>query len=154
MATTYTYVPYKTGTFRIINRSINYVADTIRVALLDSSYSPNVTTHAALSDVVAHEITGQADYSRQTLSSKTLVMDSNGDTSFRAANISFGNSVSISARYAVLYADLAGADTGKWLLGYIDLNEGGLGNIQSLNQVFELEISTAGFYIIRATAPP
>lgn len=149
MATTYTYVPYQGGTFRVINRSINYVADTIRVALLDNSYTPDESAHVSWADVLSHEITGQADYGRQTLGGKSLVLNGDGNTSFRANNISFGNSVSIAARYAVFYDDTPSGDANKWLLGYIDLNEGGLDNIQSLNQVFELEIASTGFYIIR-----
>lgn len=148
MATTFTYRPYKSGVFRLMNRSINFISDTIRVALLNTTYVPNATTHTAWSDVSAHEITGQADYSQQTLGAKVIAQDGTGKTALRAGTISFGTSVSISARYALIYADLAGAATGKWLLGYIDLNEGGTTNIESLNQVFEIEFNAEGFYKI------
>lgn len=114
---------------------------TISVVLLGSGYTPDVAAHTAYSDVSASEI-GDADYTPQQLTTPAFT-ESTGTVSFDGDDISFGNPVSIEAKYAVFVridtGTVASPATGDVLLGYVDLNtSGGAATVSSTNSEFSV----------------
>jgi len=67
---------------------------------------------------------------------------------FDADDVDFGDSVSISARYLVLWVD-TGTGSTSYLMGYVDLNDGGSSNVSSTNSDFDIQWSSSGIYQIK-----
>lgn len=106
---------------KALNKEVDFDTDTIKVALLTSSYSPNQDTHDYFDDVVANEVTGTG-YTQGgiALSSKTSTYDSaNNVIILDAADVTWSSST-ITARYAVVYDDSPSTNGTKPLLGYVD----------------------------------
>lgn len=100
---------------------LNWTTDTIKVALVTSTYSPNQDTdnYANLAGFTANELTG-GGYARATLGTKTLTYDGPTNTiRFKAADASFGPGFTGTFRYAVVFKDTGTAATSP-LMGYID----------------------------------
>lgn len=106
---------------KALNKEVDWDSDTIKVALLTSSYTPNQDTHDYFDDVSANEVTGTGYTSGGiTLTSKTVTYDSGSNVIvLDAADVTWSSST-ITARYAVIYDD-SGASAGtKALIGYVD----------------------------------
>ena len=103
-------------------KGIDLVNDTIKVALLNNAYSPNVD-HNYFSDVSANEITGTGyTTGGKTLTNPSVAQDDTNDKGvFDADDVTWSNST-ITARYAVIYKD-TGATTTSPLIEYIDFGE-------------------------------
>jgi hypothetical protein len=98
---------------------VDWVNDTIKVALTTSSYTPNQDTHDFFDDVT-NEVTGTG-YSAggATLGTKTLTYDTaTNEVRLDAADAVWTTST-ITARYAVVYKSTGTAST-SLLLGYVD----------------------------------
>jgi hypothetical protein len=104
-----------------LNKEIDWDSDTIKVALLSSSYTPNQDTHDYYDDVVANEVTGTGyTTGGNTLSSKTITYDgTNNVIILDAADVTWSSST-ITARYAVVYNDSGASNAAKALIGYVD----------------------------------
>lgn len=87
--------------------NIDWLNDTVKVALVASSYSPN-KHNDVWADVSTHEVTGTGyTAGGETLTTKTQTYDSaTGVRSFDADDVEWNNST-ITARYAVIYSDQA-----------------------------------------------
>ncbi|MFI9490491.1 hypothetical protein ACIG8K_02785 [Streptomyces halstedii] len=103
---------------KVLGKQIDLVNDTIKVALVSGSYTPNRDTHDEWADVSANEVTGTGyTAGGKTLVSKTLTYSNTKDYwTFDAADLTW-TSATVSFRYAVIYDDTA---TGKPLLGIVD----------------------------------
>ena len=106
---------------KALNKEVDWDSDTIKVALLSSSYTPNQDTHDYFDDVVANEVTGTGyTAGGVTLGSKTLTYDSASNVIvLDAADAVWANST-ITARYAVVYDDSGATNAQKVLIGYVD----------------------------------
>jgi hypothetical protein len=95
-------------------------ADTLKVMLCTSSYTPNQDTHQFKSDVT-NEITGTGyTAGGATLSSVTLSYNSGTNTlTLDAADTSWPTST-ITARYAVIYDSTPATDATRPLIAYVD----------------------------------
>ena len=113
---------------------------TLKCLLTTSSYTPSAT-HSQLSDIT-NEVT-DSDYARQTLGSVT-VTETGGTVTFDCADISFGSSVTITGKYAVLYDDTATNDP---LIVYVDLDTGG-GSVSSTSSTFQITINASGVFTL------
>lgn len=133
---------YHNGLLKVATNDIDFVADTMVAMLLDTAHTPSLTTHEFISDVVANEC-GDVDYGRQTLASKTVAL-AGGKLVFDAADVDYGNAVTISARYLVI-AKNTGSDTTSPLLFICDLNTGG-GNLSSTSADFDVAFNTSGIH--------
>ena len=133
------FIPTQEFLLRLARQEFDFLGGTIKAALLDDAYAPDMAAHAVWADVAAHECS-DADYTQQTLGGKALSVDGSGRVVFDAADVSFGNPVSISARYAMLFLD----GTADYLMGYFDLNDGGTGNVSSINSTFSVGFDAAG----------
>ena len=117
MATTKTYGSLITKAF---NKEVDWDTDTIKVALVTSSYTPAQDTHDYWDDVSANEASGTG-YSAggATLASKTVGYTAGTNvTKFDAADVSWTTST-ITARYAVVYVATGNAATSA-LIAYVD----------------------------------
>jgi hypothetical protein len=104
-----------------LNKEVDWDSDTIKVALLSSSYTPNQDTHDYYDDVSTYEVTGTGyTTGGSTLTSKTLTYDgTNNVIILDAADTTWGSST-ITARYAVVYDDSGATAGAKALIGYVD----------------------------------
>lgn len=103
----------------IMNGGIDLDTDTIKVALVTSSYSPNIDTHEDMADVT-NEVTGTG-YSAggATLANKTVTADTVDDEGvFDADDVTWSSST-ITARGAVVYKS-TGTAANDLLICYID----------------------------------
>lgn len=110
------------GSFLVkaLNKEVDYDTDTIKVALLTSSYTPDQDAHDYLNDVSTYEVSGTGyTAGGNTLASKTVTYDSaNNVIVLDAADTTWASST-ITARYAVVY-DSTGTASTSALIGYVD----------------------------------
>ena len=111
---------YGLGFQNFFDGSEDWLADTIKVALLSSAYTPNQDTHEFWSDVSANEVTGTGyTAGGQALGTKTATYDAATNTiKLDAADVTWAAST-ITARYAVVYKDTGVATTSP-LVAYVD----------------------------------
>jgi hypothetical protein len=110
------YNSYKTD---ILAGNIDHDADTIKVALVTSSYTPDQDAHDFFNDVT-NEVTGTGyTAGGATLASKTVTQDNTDNEGvFDAADVTWSTST-ITARAAVLYKS-TGTDSTSNLMVYFD----------------------------------
>jgi len=96
--------------------------DTIKVALVTSSYSPDIDTHENFDDI-SNEVSGTGyTAGGADLASKAVSKDTTDDEGvFDAADLTW-SSASITARAAILYRSSGVAATSQ-LIAYIDFGE-------------------------------
>ncbi len=101
---------------------IDLVNDTIKVALVTSSYTPDIDTHDFFADVSANESSGTGyTAGGETLASKTFAIVTASDLAkFDAADVVWTITSELSARYAIIYKSTGTAGTSP-LIGYVDL---------------------------------
>ena len=104
---------------KALNKEVDWDTDTIKVALTTSSYTPNQDTHDYYNDVT-NEVSGTGyTAGGATLASKTNTYDSGTNViTLDAADVTWSSST-ITARYAVIYADTGTSSTSP-LIGYVD----------------------------------
>lgn len=106
---------------KAFNKEIDLDSDTIKLALLTSSYTPNQDTHDYFDDVVGNEVTGTGyTAGGATLSTKSVTYDSASNTLIFDADDVTWSSSTITARYAVLYDATPGTNATRPLIGYVD----------------------------------
>lgn len=100
---------------------IDLDADTIKLALVTSSYTPNIDTDQYWSTPQANEASGTGyTAGGATLANAAVTTDTTNDKGkFDADDVSWTISSALSARYAVLYKSTGTAGTSP-LIGYID----------------------------------
>lgn len=108
---------------KALNKEVDWDSDTIKVALLTSSYTPNQDTHDYFDDVSANEVSGTGYTSGgQTLGSKTVTYDATNNVIILDAADTTWSSSTITARYAVIYDDSGATAASKALIGYVDFS--------------------------------
>jgi hypothetical protein len=125
----------------LFNKELDWDSDTIKCALVTSSYTPNQDTHQYWSDVVANEATGTGyTAGGATLASKTITYDgATNKTTLDAADVSWASST-ITARYAVVYDATPGTDATRPLIAYVDFSS----NQSSSSGTFTVTWSASG----------
>lgn len=105
---------------KALNKEVDWDSDTIKVALLTSSYTPDQDTHDYFNDVNSYEVSGTGYSSGgATLGSKTVSYDSANNVIVLDAADTTWSSSTITARYAVVY-DATGTASTSALIGYVD----------------------------------
>lgn len=114
---------YNTAFKKFMDGDIDLLVDTIVVLLLDNTYAPDIDNHEFIDDVSGDEIVG-GGYARQTLTTKTTVVDTANDRAeFSSDNITGWNADTFTgARFMVIAADL-GADSASPVIVYFDFGE-------------------------------
>lgn len=89
-----------------ISTAINLAADTIKLMLVTSSYTPDADADVFIDDVSANEVAASGSYSAggATLTVAGSTDDTDDEGVFDATDVSFTNAT-ITARYAVIYKD-------------------------------------------------
>lgn len=121
---------------------------TINVALLTSSYTPDLSAHEVFGDVNGNEVTeaNSTGYTAggQAVANKSL-SETGGITSFDGDNVTWAGST-ITASYAVLYEDTGDASTSS-VITMIDFE----GQESSEDGDFTIEWDDAGVFEIDAS---
>lgn len=144
MATTKTYGSVISKAF---NKEIDFDTDTIKVALLTSSYTPNQDTHDYFDDVSANEVSGTGYTSGgATLANKSVTYTSGTNvTKFDADDVSWTSST-ITARYAVIYDASPATNATRPLLAYVDFGS----DQSSSSGTFSIVWDAAGIFTTTA----
>lgn len=104
-----------------LNKEIDWDTDTIKVALLTNSYTPDQDAHNYYDDVVANEVTGTGyTAGGNTLANKTNSYNSSTNVITLDADDTTWSSSTITARYAVVYDASPATNATKPLIGYVD----------------------------------
>lgn len=101
-------------------RRVDWANDTIKVALLKSTYEPNQDTQDFFNDVSAHEAAGTGyTAGGETLANAAVAYNAATNTLRLEADDTEWTEISITARYAVVYKD-DGEDSESPVLAYVD----------------------------------
>lgn len=119
-------------------QNIDFDTNTIKVALLTSSYTPNQDTHSDFADLT-NEVSGTGyTAGGATLATKSVTLVNNVLT-IDAADTTWTSST-ITARYAVVYDDSGATDGDKALIGWIDFGE----DKSTTNSTFRITWNSSG----------
>lgn len=130
---------YNAGKGEILKANIDLESDTIKLAFMGTSYTPDVDAHVYWSDISASIASGTT---AQTLASKTVTVDNtNNRAEFDAANISLSN-ITTNTNKFVLYKDTGVAATSP-LICCIDITEG---TLSPTDGTLALTINAEGFF--------
>jgi len=137
---------YGNGLKGAFNKEVDWDTDTIKCALLTSSYTPDQDTHDYWDDVSANETSGTGyTAGGATLGSKSITYTGGTNTlALDAANTQWTSST-ITARYAVIYVDTGTPGT-SLLLGYVNFGQ----DESSSNGTFEIQWHADGILKIVA----
>lgn len=113
---------YNSFKSKIMDGSIDLDTNTIKVALVTSSYTPDQDNHEDFADVT-NEVSGTGyTAGGATLANKAVTKDNTDDEGvFDADDVTWTTST-ITARGAVVYKDSGTAST-SWLICYIDFGQ-------------------------------
>lgn len=123
----------------VMNGNLDLDTDTIKVALVTSTYSPDIDAHDAFDDIT-NEVTGTGyTAGGNTITNAAVTQDNTNDRGvFDGDNVSWPSS-SITARGAVMYKDSGTAAT-SYLIMYLDF-----GTDQTSNSgTFEIQWDAVG----------
>lgn len=131
---------YDKSLLAVANGTINLNSATLVMTLLGTGYTPNKAVDDTYSDISANIIT-DPDYAPQVLAGKSFTIPSGDEVLFDTNDVSFGNPVTLSAKWAVVVVRVGGALAGTdLLLGFVDLNTDSGSAVLS---------STAGAFTVR-----
>lgn len=132
--------------------SIDPGIDAMYAVLIDTVHgAPDVATEALYSDISADE-NSDGDYSPQDVI-LAVSEPSPGIVMVDMTQVDFGDTVSIASRYFYVLKGAEGAPlAGDLILGFMDLNDGGTVNIQSVDSDFKVDAGVNGLY--RTTKAP
>lgn len=138
---------YNTGKESLLTdnaNQIDWANDTVVAVLLGTGYTPSAS-HSTYADISAN-IIADGDYAPATVASKTSVLSA-GKILWDCADISFGSSVSLTAKYCVLVkragGTLAGTDR---IIGYCDLDTTSTSaTVSSTNSTFQVNTTNGLF---------
>lgn len=104
-----------------LNKEIDWDTDTIKVALLTNSYTPDQDAHNYYDDVSSFEVTGTGyTTTGATLTNKTNTYNGGTNTIVLDADDVTWSSSTITARYAVIYDASPATNATRPLIGYVD----------------------------------
>jgi hypothetical protein len=113
-------VIYNSFKKKIMDGSIDLDTDTIKVALVSSSYTPSADNHDFFDDIT-NEVSNSGTYAAggATLANKAVTQDNTDDEGVFDADDVAWTSTSITARYAIVYKSTGTASTSP-LIAAID----------------------------------
>lgn len=105
-----------------LNKEIDWDTDTIKVALLTNSYTPDQDAHNYFDDVSTYEVSGATGYTSggNTLTNKTNTYNSGTNVIVLDADDTTWSTSTITARYAVVYDATPATNATRPLIGYVD----------------------------------
>jgi len=126
---------------------VDWVNDTIKIALITNAVAPNQDTHDYWNDLSANEIAAGSGYTAggATLASKTLTYDAaTNEVRLDCADPSWPFTASKTFRYAVVYKDTGSAATSS-ILG-----TGDFGADETTSNTFTITVDATG--LLKAVA--
>ena len=138
---------YGLGMEFVVEQPLDFLPDTIKVAMTTSSYTPNQDTHNYFDDIT-NEVSGTGyTAGGKTLASKTVTYDAASQRVWlNAADVEWTTATITNARYAVIYKSTGVAATSP-LLAYIDFGA----NKSSSAASFELQFAADDILYIDVT---
>lgn len=135
---------YNSAKLKILQGTIDFDADTFKVALVNSSYVPNQDTHDFFDDIT-NEVTGTGyTAGGATLAGVALSQDNTNNRGvFDANDTTWPNSTIANATAAILYKSTGTAATSP-LIAYIDLGATG----SSTGATFQITWSSDGIFYL------
>lgn len=136
------------GYLAVRKGTIDLEVDSFVWVLITNIQVPNLATDDVFSDISGNE-TVDADYGQQVDTSFVWTNPTARDFVLDGADVDFGNTVSITARYLYLVrdADINGAAAATDLIvGLYDLNDGGGADVSSTNGNFDIAHNAAGIF--------
>lgn len=134
---------YNAAKKKLMEGSFNLTSDTIKVALLQSGYTPNVDTHDFFDDLTNEVSASGYTAGGVTVASPTITVDTTNDLAyFDAADTTWAAGATITARYAVVYKSTGTASTSP-LLFYIDF---GVDRSVVSGETFYIQWPTTGLF--------
>lgn len=107
----------------LADAQIDWAADTIKCALLDSGYAPNQDTHDFFDDVSAEEVAGSGYVAGGvTLANRSVAYDAGTNEVRLLADDAQWDPSTITARFAVIYKDTGNPATSP-LISYVDFGQ-------------------------------
>lgn len=114
------------------------------VLTTDASGAPNVATDIDYADITAGEPGGGYD---QQVAALDVTEPSPGITMVNMDQVNFGDTVTIDARYFwILQGNFAAPGGTDRILGFMDLNFGGSGDVSSVASDFKVDANANGLY--------
>jgi hypothetical protein len=128
----------------LATKKIDLSADTFRVMLCTSAYTPDQDAHDFKNDVT-NEVTGTGyTAGGAVLTSVTLMYDGATNTlKFDAADTVWSNAT-ITARYAIIYDATPGTDATRPLIGFVDFGA----DVSSTSAAFTISWDAAGIFTL------
>ena len=124
---------------RMANAEIDFGSDTFKAIILGAGYTPDQNGDGDLADVVASEI-ADSGYARVTLSGIAIARVS-GQTRINWDSLDFGDDVSLTGKYIVIYDDTHADDA---LVCICDLNTAGTSaTVSSTSGDFDINTAAA-----------
>lgn len=111
-------VIYNSFKSKIMDGSIDLDTDTIKVALVTSTYTPNQDTHEDYADITNEVVGTGYTAGGETLTVTISTDDTDNEGVFDATDVTWTSST-ITARGAVIYKDTGTPGT-SWFVCYID----------------------------------
>lgn len=110
---------YNVAKERFAAGNLDWDADTIKVMLVNSSYAVDAD-HNTVSQVT-NELAGTG-YVRKTLANKVVTKNTTLDRAeLDADDVTWTGISAGTAAAAIVYEDLGGADSGNYLIGFVDI---------------------------------
>lgn len=129
---------------KALNKEVDWDSDTIYVALVTSSYTPNQDTDLYWSTVVGNEVTGTGYVANGKLLTTTIGYTAGTNVIKCSADNQTWSASTITARYAVIYDRTPGTDATRPLIGYVDFGS----NQSSSSGNFTITWDSAGIFTI------
>lgn len=127
----------------LAQKRIDLDSDTIKIALVTSSYTPNQDTHDFFNDITGESSATGYTAGGATLSSVTWAYTSGTNVwKFDAADPSWTVTTTLTARYAVIYDATPGTSATNPLIGYIDFGA----DQSTASGVFTIQFDAAGIF--------
>jgi hypothetical protein len=106
---------------KAFNKEVDWNSDTIKIALLSNSYTPDQDAHDYFDDVASFEVTGTGyTAGGNTLANATNSYNSATNVIILDADDVTWSSSTITARYAVVYDASPATNATRPLIGYVD----------------------------------
>lgn len=111
---------YNSAKKKLIDGSIDLDTDTIKAALVSSSYAPNIDTHDFFDDISGEISASGYTAGGAALANKSITVDTSDDRAYLDADDTAWNAgATFTVRYVILYKSTGTAGTSP-LIGYID----------------------------------
>lgn len=134
---------YNSAKVKLGDGSIDWDTDTIKFALVKSSYTPDIDAHDFWDDVVGAEVSNSGSYSAggATLTTSVTQDNTNDRAIYDASDFTF-TSFTGTFRYGVFYKDTGNSGTSP-VIGYIDFTGA---DIVAVSATVSINVSSAGIF--------